>query len=648
MNKYVVRWVSGMVAACLGSGLPAVVFAEAIDLSVGIGGTTQVSGLPQYINAMYRYSLGAAAILATIMIVYGGFLYLAGSAADNINKGKEVIKDAIAGLLLVFLAVVILRTVNPETTKLTMPSIKTVAKEELKLTSASSTETTLNMEAGRNCVTDADCGGTAKCLRTGVVTGSDGKIDITEDSKVTTNGFCASGRENDRCRCEGTGCNIVNDKPNFMRPTGATTADTNNGGTGVFPCANTPANNRCAISQISEGGRRANWKCAVIASAGSTDARPRSQTPVVNCTTDAQCDASTEGARRVRSLGMLAAGSCIRHDASQGTCAWGLVGDRCRCRSTAGCNPTPAAPYVARECTSGTTCKLYNDGNPASGTEADWFCALLGAGERPSTRPEDCLADEDCPTGESCIRYNNVISSSGRCSKGLEGQLCYSSGNGRNVSPPAGKHTNRNNAQWVPCAEGLRCVFQTTRDVGTVWSINGVQNDVWTCQRLRPRPIDELTPFRTPTPIIREQGSDERCSVDSETGVGAPNASPSDPRVTSYCQTSGNLPLTSDCLDVCALRRDISYGTCVRFNGASDPHAGDCSRGLRGHRCRCVGTGCGVHNDTNVASCVDPLRCTIFYGRGASQSQEPGSFTRDEWFCTDPIEGASVGNPAAS
>ncbi|MEN9558245.1 MAG: hypothetical protein RL141_614 [Candidatus Parcubacteria bacterium] len=71
--------------------------------------------LAQYVAGVYRYALSISAVVATIMFVHGAFQYLLGSALKSIASGKEIMMDAVMGLLLVFSATFILRTVNPDT-----------------------------------------------------------------------------------------------------------------------------------------------------------------------------------------------------------------------------------------------------------------------------------------------------------------------------------------------------------------------------------------------------------------------------------------------------------------------------------------------------------------------------------------------------
>lgn len=98
-----------------------------LQLSQPIDGVSVVSDFGNYIAVVYRYAIGLAGTATVIMIVYGGFLYLLGSAASDVGKGKQIIQDAIIGLLLVLGAYTILATVNPNTLNLKVPELKVIS-----------------------------------------------------------------------------------------------------------------------------------------------------------------------------------------------------------------------------------------------------------------------------------------------------------------------------------------------------------------------------------------------------------------------------------------------------------------------------------------------------------------------------------------
>lgn len=76
-------------------------------------GKVTVPFLAQYIAGIFRFAIGAAALLASIMVVYGGFRYLLGSTLGDIKAGREVIQNAVIGLIVLLCSYVILRSINP-------------------------------------------------------------------------------------------------------------------------------------------------------------------------------------------------------------------------------------------------------------------------------------------------------------------------------------------------------------------------------------------------------------------------------------------------------------------------------------------------------------------------------------------------------
>lgn len=98
-----------------------------------VGNSTRIPFLAEYINGIYRYLVGIVLIVAIVMMVYGGFRYLIGSAMDDVSKGKTIIRDALIGMVLVIGAYTILNTVNPATVSLKIlqvPFVKHVALDE--------------------------------------------------------------------------------------------------------------------------------------------------------------------------------------------------------------------------------------------------------------------------------------------------------------------------------------------------------------------------------------------------------------------------------------------------------------------------------------------------------------------------------------
>lgn len=105
----------------------------AVDLNVPIGPIKRIQGFAQYVFTAYRYLISIAAIAATVMFVYGAFLYLLGTAIPRISQGKSIMTDAVIGLLLILGANLILRTLNPAT--LTLNPIRVFMINTLQLVS---------------------------------------------------------------------------------------------------------------------------------------------------------------------------------------------------------------------------------------------------------------------------------------------------------------------------------------------------------------------------------------------------------------------------------------------------------------------------------------------------------------------------------
>lgn len=100
-----------------------------ITISPAIPGITNVSttGPAGWIAAFYKFALLIAGILAFGAIVYGGVK--AATSAGNpsgISQGRAWIYSALLGLLLLGCAWLILKTINPNLTRLQTPTLSTV------------------------------------------------------------------------------------------------------------------------------------------------------------------------------------------------------------------------------------------------------------------------------------------------------------------------------------------------------------------------------------------------------------------------------------------------------------------------------------------------------------------------------------------
>lgn len=80
-----------------------------------LAGFYQSQDLPGLINAVFKLALSVGAILAVLRLAYAGFLYM--GAADMWGEkaqAKEIIRNAIVGLLLLMSIYIILYQINPD------------------------------------------------------------------------------------------------------------------------------------------------------------------------------------------------------------------------------------------------------------------------------------------------------------------------------------------------------------------------------------------------------------------------------------------------------------------------------------------------------------------------------------------------------
>ncbi|MFA5021101.1 MAG: glycoside hydrolase family protein [Patescibacteria group bacterium] len=117
--------------------LAAIDTTQEFELNVPIGGKTTFhiadgeNPLGEYIKIWYGFMLGTVGILATIMIMWGGFKYLT-SRGDKamIESAKAQIISAITGVVLAFGTYTILNLINPALLTITMPALKPVTGGE--------------------------------------------------------------------------------------------------------------------------------------------------------------------------------------------------------------------------------------------------------------------------------------------------------------------------------------------------------------------------------------------------------------------------------------------------------------------------------------------------------------------------------------
>jgi uncharacterized membrane protein YgcG len=110
-------------------GLFGAISANAVSMSLpatGTGGTpTNASSTPgTFINSFYQFALFLSGIIAFGAIVFGGVKYMTSAGNPSAqSEGKEWIYSALLGLLLLAGAYLILNTINPQITSLSLPAL---------------------------------------------------------------------------------------------------------------------------------------------------------------------------------------------------------------------------------------------------------------------------------------------------------------------------------------------------------------------------------------------------------------------------------------------------------------------------------------------------------------------------------------------
>ncbi len=94
-------------------------------------GTTKP--IADYIQAIYKYAIGVVAILATVVMMIGGVVWItAGGNQTRVGEAKQYISGSLTGMVLVFCSYMILNTINPDLVKFKPVGIETVDPNKIE------------------------------------------------------------------------------------------------------------------------------------------------------------------------------------------------------------------------------------------------------------------------------------------------------------------------------------------------------------------------------------------------------------------------------------------------------------------------------------------------------------------------------------
>lgn len=115
-------------------------------------GKTNSDLLAKYIQAFYNYGLAIAGILAAIVLMAGGVLWLTSAGNDTkVSQAKELISGSIIGSVILFGAWMILNTINPDLMRLKAISTQVVNRSYLGKGCCQQTGGSIEITESKNC-----------------------------------------------------------------------------------------------------------------------------------------------------------------------------------------------------------------------------------------------------------------------------------------------------------------------------------------------------------------------------------------------------------------------------------------------------------------------------------------------------------------
>lgn len=165
----------------------------------------------EFLNKFYLYALGISSALAIMMIVYGGVKYAVnpGNTANQ-SEARDIIKNAVFGIVLLAGAYLILKTINPSLVNLGNPQLKKIESE-----ASSSTGDILNKKfiqflasqlIGFAPQTDGECG---------LGTGARGVLQDIIDGKNPK--VCFNGCKRQTGQCSPADSSVISNLENTLQ-----------------------------------------------------------------------------------------------------------------------------------------------------------------------------------------------------------------------------------------------------------------------------------------------------------------------------------------------------------------------------------------------------------------------------------------------
>ncbi|MEA2006774.1 MAG: hypothetical protein U9O20_01260 [Patescibacteria group bacterium] len=124
-TKKIYKFVRLVFLSAISVMAPMVVFAGSYVTREPIPGAPRRNNFIEYLGDLYGFGIAVAAILAIFMISFGAFVYIVSSAGNSAKMGnaKDMIFNAIYGLIIALIAYLILFVVNPDLVRGTIDSV---------------------------------------------------------------------------------------------------------------------------------------------------------------------------------------------------------------------------------------------------------------------------------------------------------------------------------------------------------------------------------------------------------------------------------------------------------------------------------------------------------------------------------------------
>ncbi|MCX6795244.1 MAG: pilin [Candidatus Falkowbacteria bacterium] len=162
--------------------------------AVNVGGETEIKGvfysqsslLPRYVGAFYQYALAIVGILAAVILMAGGILWMTSAGNESkITKAKGMIFGSLTGVALLYGSYLILATINPALIELKPIQSPSIARKDVQTAPIT---TCSELKTQETCVTLPYCiWKDNKCLgkiEAGVTKCSADKTEFTNEPNV--------------------------------------------------------------------------------------------------------------------------------------------------------------------------------------------------------------------------------------------------------------------------------------------------------------------------------------------------------------------------------------------------------------------------------------------------------------------------------